>query len=153
MRESSCMSCHGFGIKTQLFVSFSPHTMSLYIDMKILRPGKCSGSHDISVIMFWISARICNVVNPGKLVHSNSIGSPSIRSNSRHWDEFTNHSIFSFQALVGSYSSCPYTTLSRRIHRFLLWKTDKLCKLKSSPLPRTLEPVDHRKTLNFFFHL
>ena len=33
--------------------------------MKIIRPSNCSDSHFISVIIFWISARICNVVNPG----------------------------------------------------------------------------------------
>ena len=68
--------------------------MSLYIDMKMIRPGNCSGSHCISVIMFWISSRIYNVVNPGNFCHSNSIGSPSIRSNSRHWDEVINQLIF-----------------------------------------------------------
>ena len=68
--------------------------MSLYIDMKMIPPGNSSGSDWFSVIMFWISAKICNVVNPEKSVHSNSIGSPSIQSNSRHWDEFINQSIF-----------------------------------------------------------
>ena len=40
-------------------------TMSMYIDMKIILPENCSNSHCISVIMFWISRRISNVVNPG----------------------------------------------------------------------------------------
>ena len=44
---------------------------------------------------------LCSVVNPGKFFNSNSIGSPSIRSNSRHCDEFINHSIFSFHTLMG----------------------------------------------------
>ena len=34
---------------------------------------------------FWISARIPNVVNPGKIVHSNSIGPPSILWKERCW--------------------------------------------------------------------
>ena len=76
---------------------FFPHTMSLYINMKKIRLGKCS----ISIIMFWFSARLCIVVNPGYFFHSTSIDSKSIRSNSRHWDEFINRSIFSFHACVG----------------------------------------------------
>ena len=67
-----------FAIHNDLF-PFSHHTMSLYIDMKMILPGSCSGSHFLSAIMFWISARICNVVNPGKIVHSKSIDSPSVQ--------------------------------------------------------------------------
>ena len=73
-----------FATHISLF-SLLPHEISLNIDRKMIRPVNCSGPHFISVIMFWMSARICNVVNPVKFVHSNSIGSPSIRSNSRHW--------------------------------------------------------------------
>ena len=89
---------------TILRFAFSPNTMSLYVDMKMIRPGNGSGSHCISVIMFWISARICNAVSPGKVVHSNFIGSPSIRSDSRHWDEFMNESIFSVHCLYGIFT-------------------------------------------------
>ena len=56
-----------FAIHNSLFSS-SPHTMSLYTDMKMIRFVNCSGSHCISFITFWISARICNVVDPGKIV-------------------------------------------------------------------------------------
>ena len=62
------------------FGSFVPFT--LYIDMKMILPWNCSGSHLNSAIIFWISSRIPNVVNPGKFYHSNSIGSLSIRSKS-----------------------------------------------------------------------
>ena len=65
-------------------LSLSLHTMSSYINMKMIRPVNCSRSHCISFIIFLISARICNVVNPGKSFHSSSIGSPSIRSDSRY---------------------------------------------------------------------
>ena len=54
---------------TQFFLSPFLHTMSLYIDMKMIRPGNRSGSHSIWVIMFWISARNCNVENPAKFFH------------------------------------------------------------------------------------
>ena len=74
----------------------SPHTLSLYIDTKIVLAVNCSGSHSISVIIFWISVRICNVVNPVKF-STRTPSAPSIRSNSRHWDEFINQLIFSFR--------------------------------------------------------
>ena len=54
-----------FAIHNSLF-PYSLHTMSSYIDLKMIRPMNCSGSHCISVIIFWISTRICNVVNPWK---------------------------------------------------------------------------------------
>ena len=44
---------------------FSLHKMSLYIDMKMILPWNCSGSHLSSAIIFWISPRIPNAVNPG----------------------------------------------------------------------------------------
>ena len=75
-----------FAIHNSLF-PFSHQTISLYIDMKMIRPINCSGSHCISVIIFWVSA--------GKFVHSNSIGSTGIRSNSRHWDGWI-HKPFDF---------------------------------------------------------
>ena len=62
----------------------SLHTMSLYIDMKMILPLSCSGSQFKSFNNFWISRRMCNVVCPGFIIHSNSIGSPSILSNSLH---------------------------------------------------------------------
>ena len=67
------------------------HMMSLNIDMKIFRPWNCSGS-PILFMNFWTSWTICNVVNPGKIFHSNSIGSPSIVSKVLHCDEFLNRS-------------------------------------------------------------
>ena len=103
---------------------FSLLAMSLYIDMKMIRPGSCSGSHCVSVIMFQIPARICNVVNLGKIFHLNSIGSPSIRSNSRHWDELTNQSNFSFHALTEFHWFRPCTGLNRRKRRLSLLITE-----------------------------
>ena len=43
-----------FVIHNSLF-PFSLQTLSLYKDMKMIRPGNCPSSHCISVIMFWIS--------------------------------------------------------------------------------------------------
>ena len=61
-------------------LSLDPHEMSLNIDMKIIRPVNFSGVtlnlHNNS----WTSVQTSNVVNPGKIFHSNSISSPSILS-------------------------------------------------------------------------
>ena len=53
--------------------------MSLIIDIKVIRPWNCAGS-SISFMNLWTSSTSCIVVNPGKLFHSNSIGSPSMVS-------------------------------------------------------------------------
>ena len=63
-------------------LSFDPHEMSLNIDMKMTRPINFSGvtlNLNSNSSTLWLS---CNVVNPGKISHSNSIGSPSILSKS-----------------------------------------------------------------------
>ena len=54
--------------------------MSLNIDMKMARPVNFSGvtlNLNSNSCTLWLS---CNVVNPGKIFHSNSTGSPSILS-------------------------------------------------------------------------
>ena len=61
---------------------------SLNIDMKMIRPGNCSGSL-ILFINSWTLAT-CNVVNPEKIFHANSIGSPSIVSKVLYCDESLN---------------------------------------------------------------
>ena len=60
---------------TQLFVSFFSLCNVIVHGHEDDSSWNGSGSHNISVIMFWISARIPNVV---KFFHPNSIGSPSI---------------------------------------------------------------------------
>ena len=65
------------------------HVMSLNIDMKIICPLNCDGS-PILGMNFWTSRTSCNVVNPGKIFHSNSIGSPSIVSKVLYCDESLN---------------------------------------------------------------
>ena len=55
------------------------HIMSSHMDMKMTLTWTCSGSHFYSAIIFWISVRTPNIVKHVKIVHSNSIGSPSIR--------------------------------------------------------------------------
>ena len=103
LREFSTIISNIQRIQNTMFsVTLFSHSRSLCTDMKIIFPWKCSSSHFISVIIFWISVRIPNVVNPRKIFHSNSIGSPSIRPNSPNWRDSMNQLIFSFLALTGS---------------------------------------------------
>ena len=67
--------------------------MSLNIDMKIIRPLNCEGS-PILVMSSWTLLMSCNVVNPGKIFHSNSIGSPSIVSKVLYCGESLTNSTF-----------------------------------------------------------
>ena len=65
--------------------------MSLNIDIKIILPVKVSGissNFNSKSVTSWQS---CNVVNPGKIFHSNSIGSPSILSKVLYSGELLNH--------------------------------------------------------------
>ena len=73
-----------------------PHMMSFNIDMKVIRPWNCSGS-PILVMNFWTSWTRSNAVDPGKIFHSNSIGSPSIVSKVLYCDESLNHPDCRFQ--------------------------------------------------------
>ena len=83
VRKPFRISCNDYGIRCTCFcISWcSPFRVSVH-GMKMILPWNCTGSHFNSAIMFWISAGIPNVVNPEKFFHSNSIGSPSIRSKS-----------------------------------------------------------------------
>ena len=58
-------------------LSLDPHEMSLNIDMKMIRPVSSSGSTLFFDRNCWTLLQSCDVVNPGKIFHSNSIGSPS----------------------------------------------------------------------------
>ena len=72
-------------------LSSVPHMMSLNIDVKIIRPWDYSGS-PILLMNFGTSRTSSNALNPGKIFHSNSIGSPSIVSNVLYCGESLNHS-------------------------------------------------------------
>ena len=98
--------------------SFDPHEMSLNIDMKMIRPVKSSGVSfhlDSNSCTLWQS---CNVVNPGKIFHSNSIGSPSIVSKVLHCGELLNHvHLSSHNLIVGSGSSYQGITQNLKIRK------------------------------------
>ena len=61
-------------------LSLDPQEMSLNIDMNMILPVKFSGVSSNFNSKRLTSSLSCNVLNPGKIFHSNSIGSPSILS-------------------------------------------------------------------------
>ena len=93
-RETSwALDLHSFSL------SFDPHEMLLNIDMKMTRPVNFSGvtlNLNGSSWTLWLS---CNVLNPGKMFHSNSIGSPSILSKALYSCELLNHVNLSSHAI------------------------------------------------------
>ena len=60
--------------------SFVPQEMSLNIDMNRVLPVNFSGVSPNLYSKLLTSSLSCNVLNPGKMFHSNSVGSPSILS-------------------------------------------------------------------------
>ena len=79
-------------------MSSDHHKMSLNIDMKIIRPLNCDGS-PILIMNSRTLLQSCNVVNPGKIFHSNSIGSLSIVSKVLYCNELLNQLNFSSQTV------------------------------------------------------
>ena len=103
-RESSTILSNSgtFAVQFSMVPRFL-QSMSLYIDLKMTLPLNCSGSHfNSEIIVFCISSRIPNVVNPGKFLHSISIGTPSIPSKSLTKRVSKNHLILLFYAWTGS---------------------------------------------------
>ena len=82
-------------------LSSDPYEMPLNIDMKIIRPLSYSGCSLILDMNSWTLLQSCNVVNPGKIFHLNSIGSPSIVSKVLYCDELLNHVNLSSQTVFG----------------------------------------------------
>ena len=72
-------------------LSFVPHEMSLNIDINRILPVKFSGVSSNLNSKRLTSSLSCNVLNPGKIFHSNSIGSPSILSKFLYFEEDFNH--------------------------------------------------------------
>ena len=79
-------------------LSLSPHIISSNMDMKMILSMKCSNSHCILFMNFWISSRMSIVVNPQKIFHSNSVCMSSIRFNSLKWLFCEYHLILFIQA-------------------------------------------------------
>ena len=81
--KSSRKYFHGFGIcQAFIIVAFLSQEMSLNIDIKRILPVKVSGVCPKLLSRSLILSQSCNVSNPGKTFHSNSVGSPLIPSKS-----------------------------------------------------------------------
>ena len=61
-------------------LSLVPQEMSVNIDMNRILPVKFSGVSPNLLSELLTLSQSCNVSNPGKTFHSNSVGSPSILS-------------------------------------------------------------------------
>ena len=61
-------------------LSFVPQEMSLNIDINMILPVKFSGVSPNLYSKLLTLSLSCNVFYPGKMFHSNSVGSPSILS-------------------------------------------------------------------------
>ena len=81
---SVALALHSFSLSLIL------HMKSLKNDMKLIRPLNCDGSLILDM-NFWTSWTSCNVVNPWKIFHSNSISCPSIVSKVLYCDESLNN--------------------------------------------------------------
>ena len=78
----------------------------MFNDMKMIRPVNFSGSSLNLDSNSWTLWQSCNVVNPGKIFHSNSIGSPSIVCKVPCCDELLNHVNLSSHAVFARGFSC-----------------------------------------------
>ena len=74
---ASTFTTPAFAKHSSLLPSLSQE-MSLNIDINKILPVKVSGVCPKSLSRSLILSQSCNVVNPGKMFHSNSVGSPLI---------------------------------------------------------------------------
>ena len=140
-RESSCIFCFIDGIRNthNSLSTFYHHTTSLPTDMKMIRPWTSSGSNYFSHHVLNLNEDLqCS--ESWEIFHSNSIGAPSIRSNSLYWSEFWSQSIFSFQALTGFWP-IHNTESDSWVFAFDNWTA--FFSKQNCPLPSLLLPVDH----------
>ena len=98
--------------------------MSLNID-KMIRPVNCDGS-PILVMNSWTLLTSYNVVSPGKIFHSNSIGSPSIVSKVLYCDEFLNHVQSKINVSMQNHASQLYSL--HRSHLIVRLSTFQICR-------------------------
>ena len=66
--------------KHSSLLSFLSQEMSLKIDINRILPVKVSGDCPKELRRLLILSQSCNDVNPGKMFHSNSVGSPFLAS-------------------------------------------------------------------------
>ena len=128
------------------FPFFYPHTMSLNIDMKMILPSKCSGSHCWFFTNSWICSKRPNLVNLGNMFHSNSIGSPSIRFRSFKWLLSKYHLLFPSKLRSGSLLYLPDRAPSRRRCRSWHSRPDRFCHTAS--LSRSMCILRNQSTIH-----
>ena len=99
--------------------SLDLHEMSLNIDMEMIRPVKSSGSTLIFDRNSWTLKQSCNVVNPGKILHSDPIGSPSVVSKVLYCGDLLNQLNFlpKQYLMLGSDSSFQSITQNLKIRK------------------------------------
>ena len=96
-------------------LSLDPHEMSLNIDMKMIRPVNFSGVTLNVDSNSWTLWQSCNVVKPGKILHSNSIGSPSIASKVLYCGELLNHINLSSQKVFDCGFCAPFQSKTQNL--------------------------------------
>ena len=106
-----------------------PMRCRLNIDMKIIRPVKFSGVSPNLNSNSWTLWLSCNVVNPGKMFHSNSIGSPSILSKVLYSGELLNPRQSFFPCCV-----CARVLVHLSKTQYRIWKYVDFCALKIDDL-------------------
>ena len=91
--------------KHSFSLSFVPQEMSLNIDINRILPVGFSGVSPNLYSKLLTSSLSCNVLNPGKIFHSNSIGSQSILSMFlQFWEDFTHPNLCSHASLDSGFS-------------------------------------------------
>ena len=98
-------------------LSLDPQEMSLNIDMNMILLVKFSGVSPNFNSKLLTSSLSCNVLNPGKIFHSKSIGSPSILSKFLYLGEDFNHPNLSSHASFDWGSRVSYQDTIQNLKR------------------------------------
>ena len=94
-----------FGIRQALlFIVFDQQQTSLNIDINMIVLLKFSGVSPNLKSKLLTSSLSCNVLNPGKIFHSSSIGSPSILSKFLNFEDFKHPKLCSHASLGSGFS-------------------------------------------------
>ena len=148
LRAYSVTLC-AFTIHCSLFPRFL-QWMSFHIDMKTVLPWKCSDSHFNSVIIFWISSRICNVVLGTFYTRIQFV---LRRFDPDLWEkcDSVNHLILLSHAFSGSGLVPPtHSTGSEKTQGFFFGcKLNSLVTQQGRLSPHELLPINRSNTSNF----
>ena len=101
--------------------------------MKMIRPVKSSGSTLIFDKNSWTLLHSCHVVNPGKIFHSNSSGSPPIVPKVLYSGELLNHVNLSSHAIFDEGSDSLFQRHYTESENILTFACERLMT-SSSPI-------------------